>query len=92
MSEANIATLRYIVFRGYNILLAVIIFGFVFASKEKMGPNQCFRDAIFTARALLDTLLIFMGCTDPNDSRGQKVLFKCILFVLYGMKCEINGV
>ena len=64
-----------------------------FASKEKMGRNQCFRDANFITRDLLGTLLIFMGCTDPNDSIwGQKVLFKCILFVLYGMKCEINGV
>ena len=76
----------------FSIEVAVIIFG-VFGSKEKMGRNQCFRDANFIARALLDTLLIFMDCTDPNDSIwGQKVLFKCILFVLYGMKCEINGV
>ena len=75
-----------------SIEVAVIIFCY-FVSKETMGRNQCFRDATFITRALLDTLLVFMGYTDPNDSIwGQKVLFKCILFVLYGMKCEINGV
>ena len=54
-----------------------------FASKEKMGRNQCFRDANFITRALLDTLLIFIGYTNPTDSIwGQNVLFKCILYCM----------